>query len=89
MIVTGPLPPSEHALLRTVARYSDRELARLSSWATPRTWGAMATDDDTVTYDGQGNFGVKAGERPMLAFHLDLVNAERPVNRTNKKWAIA
>lgn len=86
MLICAGLPPSEWPRLRSVMRWSQRELDELASWSTPPTWQSVPGQDTRPP--GQGMFMVKVGGRPGIPFRLVLTDAERPVNNTDKRWSV-
>ncbi|WP_127920959.1 ATP/GTP-binding protein [Bifidobacterium xylocopae] len=84
MVVCGGLPAKEMPLLDTAVTLSDREQALLESWQDPPAWDARRGME--AEPPGRGKFLIKIGGRPGIPFHLDLTEAERHINDTNKLW---
>jgi hypothetical protein len=79
-IVCFGLPRRELAALRGVVAFTAEEEEMVSSWSTPPGWSASASAP------GTGNCLIKVGERPGVALHVDLVDAERGLNETSRRW---
>jgi hypothetical protein len=82
MVATLALPPSEHARLRTVSRWSDRELEMVSSWVTPPMLDAPA---GTVA-GGVGKVLFKVHDRPGIPSQLRLAPSEVLHTETSQRW---
>ncbi|MCF3960252.1 ATP/GTP-binding protein [Streptomyces fuscigenes] len=84
MVVCAGLPPAEMPQLAQVVELSEAEQRLLVDWSTPPAWdGAGGRRSDPP---GLGNFLIKVGNRPGIALHVDLTEAELAVNDTNKRW---
>lgn len=84
-IVAAALPPSEWPRLRSIGRWSDRELEENASWSTPPSWQANHDPDEPPP--GRGKYMIKVAGRNALAFELQMMKSEKAVNNTNKRWA--
>jgi hypothetical protein len=80
-IVCFGLPRRELAALRGIVAFTAEEEELIASWSTPPGWSA------STNAPGTGNCGIKVGDRPMVSLHVDLVEAERGLNDTSRRWA--
>jgi hypothetical protein len=67
------------------ARIPDHQRRRRPRLTNPPAWDSNATGIPDVP-PGCGNFLAKVGGRPGIPFHVDLTQAERGLNDTNKRW---
>ncbi|WP_445341638.1 ATPase [Bifidobacterium sp. ESL0820] len=84
MVLCGGLPKKEMPLLNSAITLSDMEENLLMSWQDPASWDAK--QHRNTEPPGRGKFLVKVGGQPGIPFHLDLTEAEKRVNDTNKLW---
>lgn len=84
MVVCGGLPAKEMPLLDQAVTLSRRERQLLESWQDPPAWDTQLGGGTAPP--GRGRFLVKVGGRPGIPFHLDLTDAERHINDTNRLW---
>ena len=84
MVVCGGLPSKEMPLLDQAVTLSHREQQLLESWQDPPAWDSRLGGE--AEPPGRGKFLVKVGGRPGIPFHLDLTDAERHINDTNRLW---
>ncbi|WP_432623914.1 ATPase [Bifidobacterium sp.] len=84
MVVCGGLPSKEMPLLDQAVTLSRREQQLLESWQDPPAWDSRLGGE--AEPPGRGKFLVKVGGRPGIPFHLDLTDAERHINDTNRLW---
>ena len=84
MVVCGGLPAKEMPLLNQAVSLSQREQQLLASWQDPPAWDSRLGVE--AEPPGRGKFLVKVGGRPGIPFHLDLTDAERHINDTNRLW---
>lgn len=84
MVACGGLPEAEMDSLTQVVRLSKREKRLLVDWSTPASWDPLRLRESEPP--GRGNFLIKVGGRPGIAFHVDLTSAELEVNNTNRRW---
>lgn len=84
MVICGGLPGKEMPLLNRAISMSDAEAQMLMSWQDPPAWDP-ATGQEAEP-PGRGKFLVKVGGRPGIPLHVDLTEAEKHVNDTNKLW---
>jgi hypothetical protein len=89
LIICGGLPAAEMPALTQVVGISEREQRTIVDWATPPSWDPYLNREGDPP--GRGNFLAKVGggERPGIAFHLELTAAELEVNNTNRRWQMA
>ena len=87
MLFTAGVPPREMEMIATVFNLSLEEQALLRSWNAP---GSLdPTSGEHVPPAGMGNFMLKTSDAPGYPFQLNLVDSERDVNTTNKRWLFA
>jgi hypothetical protein len=83
-VLLGGLPPSEMDLLAEVITLSEDEKSMITSWS------AAGSVDDTTGEEtpppGRGNFLIKVGHKPGIAFHLDRTTPEVEFNQSSSKW---
>lgn len=84
MLVLGGLPMRETELLGTVVPFSKAERELLASWAAPG--GFDPHEGRTSVPVGQGKFLLKTSAAPGTSFQVDLVDVERDLHNTNKRW---
>ncbi|MCF2526727.1 ATP/GTP-binding protein [Yinghuangia soli] len=84
MVITGGLPAAEMPQLTQVIGMTEAEQRMIVDWSSPPAWDGLAGTD--APPPGLGNFMVKVGGRPGIPVHVDLTNAEREVNNTNRRW---
>lgn len=90
MVITGALPKSEMAKLRSVLPLSEAEADRLVSWADPGSWSRIARNrarsGAPKQAPGVGKFMLKVGGRPGISVAVKLTASEVALNNTNKRW---
>lgn len=84
MVITGGLPSAEMPQLTQVIGMTEAEQRMIVDWSSPPAWDGLAGEE--APPPGLGNFMVKVGGRPGIPVHVDLTNAERDVNDTNRRW---
>ncbi len=84
MLVLGGLPPAEMPQLTQVVRLSRVEQDMLASWSDHAPYDPLGEGEGAPP--GRGRFLVKVGTRPGIPVEVQLVNREREVNDTNKRW---
>ncbi|GAA1750937.1 ATP/GTP-binding protein [Aeromicrobium alkaliterrae] len=82
-VVCGGLPEGEMKDLTTAVGMSQAEQQLLMSWSSPATWDTGGTSAPPA----RGKFLIKVGSRPGIPVQVQLTEAERAVNDTNKRWA--
>ncbi|WP_213283461.1 hypothetical protein [Cellulomonas hominis] len=87
MVFLGGLADAEMGNLREVFAVSNAEQQRITDWAVE---GQVNPETGRATSPpGQGNFLLKLGKSSGTPLHVQLTEAELPVNNTNKAWASA
>lgn len=82
MVVCGGLPVAEMPQLTTAVPLSHAEQELLTSWQDPGTWESGPGSEPP----GRGKFLIKVGGHPGIPIKVELVEAERSINDTNKLW---
>lgn len=82
MVVCGGLPVAEMPQLTTAVPLSNAEQELLTSWQDPGTWESGPGSEPP----GRGKFLIKVGGHPGIPIKVELVEAERSINDTNKLW---
>ena len=82
MVVCGGLPGAEMHMLTSAVPLSRAEQELLTSWQDPGTWDAGPGSEPA----GRGKFLIKVGGHPGIPIKVELVEAERAINDTNKLW---
>lgn len=82
MVVCGGLPGAEMHMLTSAVPLSRAEQDLLTSWQDPGTWDAGPGSEPP----GRGKFLIKVGGHPGIPIKVELVEAERAINDTNKLW---
>lgn len=82
MVVCGGLPGAEMHMLTSAVPLSRAEQELLTSWQDPGTWDAGPGSEPP----GRGKFLIKVGGHPGIPIKVELVEAERAINDTNKLW---
>ena len=86
ILICAGLPRSEMPALQGVAKFTEKEMAKLTSWSTPASWHTIPGRRRKPP--GQGLFLLKAGSLPGIPFELKLTEAEAGLNDTSKRWDI-
>ena len=84
MVILGGLSKAEMPQLTAAVTLSRAEQHLLGSWTVPPTWDPVAGRETDPP--GRGMFLVKVGGRPGIPIKVELTQAERDINDTNKKW---
>lgn len=84
MVVAGGLPGAEMPMLTSAVPLSRAEQELLGSWQDPPAWDAVSGRE--AEPPGRGKFIVKVGGRPGIPLRVELTDAERHINDTNKLW---
>jgi hypothetical protein len=87
MVICGGLPASEMPLLNSAINMSMAEQEMLQGWQDPPAWDPV--NGKEADPPGRGKFLIKVGGRPGIPFTVELTDAERHVNDTNKLWHAA
>lgn len=82
MVVCGGLPGAEMPMLTSAVPLSRAEQELLTSWQDPGTWDSGPGSEPP----GRGKFLIKVGGHPGIPIKVELVEAERAINDTNKLW---
>jgi len=82
MVVCAGLPNAEMPQLTTAVPLSRAEQELLTSWQDPGTWESGPGSEPP----GRGKFLIKVGGHPGIPIKVELVEAERSINDTNKLW---
>ncbi len=82
MVVCGGLPGAEMHMLTSAVPLSRAEQELLTSWQDPGTWDSWPGSEPP----GRGKFLIKVGGHPGIPIKVELVEAERAINDTNKLW---
>ena len=85
MVVCGGLPGAEMPMLTSAVALSHAEQELLMSWQDPGTWDSGPGSEPP----GRGKFLIKVGGHPGIPIKVELVEAERAINDTNKLWHAA
>jgi hypothetical protein len=85
MVVCGGLPGAEMPMLTSAVPLSRAEQDLLTSWQDPGTWDSGPGSEPP----GRGKFLIKVGGHPGIPIKVELVEAERAINDTNKLWHAA
>ncbi|WTW94921.1 ATP/GTP-binding protein [Streptomycetaceae bacterium NBC_01309] len=85
MVICGGLPSAEMPMLTGVVHMTEAEMRMIEDWSTPPAWDGVTGEE--APPPGLGNFMVKVGGRPGIPVHVELTEAERHVNDTNRRWA--
>jgi hypothetical protein len=86
-IICGGLPAAEIPKLSRVVRFSKREEALITDWASPPSWDPETAKE--APPPGRGKFLVKVGGRPGIPVELAITQTEVDLHDTNKRWASA
>lgn len=84
MVVCGGLPRAEMPMLSSVIPFSEAEQEMLGSWQDPPAWDSHSGVETAPP--GRGKFLVKVGGRPGIPVQVQLTEAEKGINDTNKLW---
>lgn len=87
MVICGGLPASEMPLLNSAITMSRAEQDMLQGWQDPPAWDPVSGKE--ADPPGRGKFLIKVGGRPGIPLTVELTNAERHINDTNKLWHAA
>ena len=85
MVVCGGLPGAEMPMLTSAVPLSRAEQELLTSWQDPGTWDSGPGSEPP----GRGKFLIKVGGHPGIPIKVELIEAERAINDTNKLWHAA
>ena len=84
MVICGGLPAAEMPLLNSAISMSAAEQDMLQGWQDPPAWDPVSgTEADPP---GRGKFLIKVGGRPGIPLSVELTEAEKHINDTNKLW---
>jgi hypothetical protein len=84
MVICGGLPSKEMPLLNTAISMSRAEQEMLQGWQDPPAWDPVTGRE--ADPPGRGKFLIKVGGRPGIPLTVELTDAERHINDTNKLW---
>lgn len=84
MVVCGGLPSAEMPKLTGAVPFSQAEQRMLIGWQDPPAWDPSTGRE--AEPPGRGKFLVKVGGRPGIPIHIDLTDAEKAINDTNRLW---
>jgi hypothetical protein len=84
MVIAGGLPGAEMPMLTSAVPLSRAEQELLTSWQDPGAWDT-GTGRETEP-PGRGKFLIKVGGHPGIPVKVELIEAERAINDTNKLW---
>lgn len=83
MVFLGGLAPSEMGNLATAFSMSRREQKLVTAWSAK---GKKSPDGKDQPPPGRGKFLLKTGQDTGIPFRVQLVEAERALNETNRTW---
>jgi len=83
MVFLGGLAPSEMGNLATAFSMSRKEQKMISAWSAK---GKKSPDGKDQPPPGRGKFLLKTGQDTGIPFRVQLVEAERALNDTNRTW---
>lgn len=84
MVICGGLPAAEMPQLTAAVPFSRAEQQLLFGWQDPPAWDPTLNQETEPP--GRGKFLIKVGGRPGIPVHVELTDAERAVNDTNRLW---
>ena len=84
MVITGGLPGAEMPMPTSAVPLFRAEQELLTSWQDPGTWDTSQARD--LEPPGRGKFLIKVGGHPGIPVKVELIEAERAINDTNKLW---
>jgi hypothetical protein len=84
MVIAGGLPAAEMPLLTSAVPLSRAEQDLLGSWQDPPSWDPVTGRE--AEPPGRGKFILKVGGRPGIPVRVELTEAERHLNDTNRLW---
>ncbi len=84
MVICGGLPAAEMPLLTSAIPMSMAEQNLLTGWQDPPAWDPSSNRESAPP--GRGKFLVKVGGRPGIPVEVQLTEAEKSINDTNKLW---
>jgi hypothetical protein len=84
MVIAGGLPGAEMPMLTSAVPLSRAEQELLASWQDPGAWDTGAGRE--AEPPGRGKFLIKVGGHPGIPVKVELIEAERAINDTNKLW---
>ena len=84
MVIAGGLPGAEMPMLTSAVPLSRAEQELLTSWQDPGTWDTGLGRE--AEPPGRGKFLIKVGGHPGIPLKVELIEAERAINDTNKLW---
>lgn len=84
MVIAGGLPGAEMPMLTSAVPLSRAEQELLTSWQDPGAWDTGAGRE--AEPPGRGKFLIKVGGHPGIPVKVELIEAERAINDTNKLW---
>ncbi|GAA4969857.1 ATPase [Yinghuangia aomiensis] len=85
MVICGGLPAAEMPELTQVVNMTGAEQRMITDWSTPPAWDTGSGRKSPPP--GLGKFMVKVGGRPGIPVRVELTEAERDINDTNRRWA--
>jgi len=83
-LAIGGVPTAELPLVQEVVALSRPEGELLTRWADPPAWDAGGGRDPVPP--GRGKFLLKVGGRSGIPVEVQMVERERAVHDTNKRW---
>jgi len=83
-LAIGGVPAGEVPLIQDVVALSGPEAELLAHWADPPGWDVRAGRE--ADPPGRGKFLLKVGGKAGIPIQLQMVDAERHVHDTNKRW---
>lgn len=84
MVIAGGLPGAEMPMLTSAIPLSRAEQDLLTSWQDPGAWDSGTGTESEPP--GRGKFLIKVGGHPGIPVKVELIEAERAINDTNKLW---
>lgn len=84
MVIAGGLPGAEMPMLTSAVPLSRAKQELLTSWQDPGTWDTGLGRESEPP--GRGKFLIKVGGHPGIPLKVELIEAERVINDTNKLW---
>ena len=84
MVIAGGLPSAEMPMLTSAVPLSRAEQELLTSWQDPGAWNTGLNRD--AEPPGRGKFLIKVGGHPGIPVKVELIEAERTINDTNRLW---
>ena len=84
MVICGGLPAAEMPALTSAVSLSRAEQEMVQGWQDPPAWDPVTGRE--ADPPGRGKFLIKVGGRPGIPLTVELTDAERHINDTNKLW---